>query len=282
MNEKSVAGLSPALGRYVAGGHREVAGWLLQPAVDAILELGRIQSRLGVRGGVCEIGIHHGRSFILLHLLTAAGEHSAAYDLFEQQSENVDRSGLGDKDLFLLNLKRHACDQGRIVVKSRNSLDLTADEITADARGPVRLFSVDGGHTAEITASDLRLAEATLTPGGLVILDDFFNEAWPAVSEGACRHLFSGSSNLLPVAIGGNKFIFTNDAGRAAEYRAALASLPGYACKSETVFGAPVVVVQPQSRTVMSRLANLRLWRAVRGSAAGRALRPLALRLLNR
>jgi hypothetical protein len=189
MSGKNTAGLQPALRKYAEGGHREVAGWLIDTAVDAIVALALTQERLGVQGGVCEIGIHHGRSFILLHLL--ASGHAAAYDLFEQQGENVARSGLGDKDLFLLNLKRHGCDASRIVVKSRNSLALTAAEVMADTQGQVRLFSVDGGHTAEITASDLCLAESTLARGGLVILDDFFNEAWPAVAEGACRYLFS-------------------------------------------------------------------------------------------
>lgn len=282
MVDDKQAGLSPALRKYADGSHREVSGWLLQRAVDAIVALARTQDRLGVQGGACEIGIHHGRSFILLHLLTSGAQVSVAYDLFEQQGENVDRSGLGDKQIFLANLDRHSCDSSRIVVKTRNSLALTAAEVLADTKGPVRLFSVDGGHTAEVTESDLRLAEATLAPGGLVILDDFFNEAWPAVSEGACRHLFGNASKLLPVAIGGNKFIFTNDAACAAQYREALATLPGYACKAATVFGAPVVVVQPERRSVRSRVASLWVWRAIRGSAAGRALRPLALRLFNR
>lgn len=91
--------------------------------------------------------------------------------------------------------------------------------------------------TADITASDMALAESVLCPGGLLILDDFFNEAWPGVAEGAARHLASGSG-LVPVAISGNKFIFTTSVEFAAAYRAALAELPSsYARKSEIAFG---------------------------------------------
>ena len=123
---------------------------------------------------------------------------------------------------------------------------MTAAEVRADA-GPVRLFSVDGGHTADITASDLALAEASLCPGGIVILDDYFNEAWPGVSEGATRYLGAGTSTLVPVAIGGNKFVFTNSKELAGKYREALCGLPeNYVVKEQTAFDQPVVVVQPK------------------------------------
>ena len=190
--------------------------------------------------------------------------------------------GLGDKSIFLDNLRTHGCDVERIVVKSRNSLDMTAAEVRTDA-GPVRLFSVDGGHTADITASDLALAEASLCAGGVVILDDFFNEAWPGVSEGAARYLASGASQLVPVAIGGNKFLFSNNAELAARYRDALRALPdSYVVTDQTAFGKPVVVVQAKVVRMTDRLASTALWRQIRGTSAGRALKSAALRVLQR
>ena len=230
---------------YVQRGHKVVGGWLDPSAIDIIATISRQQTKIGISGGLAEIGIHHGRLFILLHLLGQGSERSAAYDLFEMQDENVDASGLGDKSIFLDNLRRHGCDVERIVVKSRNSLDMTAAEVRADA-GPVRLFSVDGGHTADITASDLALAEASLCPGGIVILDDYFNEAWPGVSEGAARYLALGASPLVPVAIGGNKFIFTNSAELAGQVSRRVARVAGQLRRQadQTAFGKPVIVVQ--------------------------------------
>ena len=73
----------------------------------------------------------------------------------------------------------------------------------------MRLFSVDGGHAADITASDLTLAEASLCPGGRVILDDYFT-IWQSVSEGASRYLCSGASKLdAGHTYVGNKFMIT-------------------------------------------------------------------------
>ena len=271
-----------ALCAYVQGGHKTVQGWLDPTAVATIPLLSAEQGRLGISGGVSEIGIHHGRLFILLHLLRRGDERSAAYDLFEMQDENVDGSGKGDKETFLDNLRRHGGDVERIVVKSRNSLAMTPAEVRADA-GPVRLFSVDGGHTADITASDLALAEGSLCPGGIVILDDYFNESWPGVSEGAARYLSSGASQLVPVAIGGNKFMLTNSGDLAAKYREALRALPdGYVVADQIVFGLPVVVVRAKVVTVRDRVAANGLWKQIRGTAAGRALKAAALRVLPR
>jgi hypothetical protein len=271
-----------ALQAYIERGHKAVNGWLEPLAVDLIATLSRQQAKLGISGGIGEIGIHHGRLFILLHLLRQANERSAAYDLFDMQEENVDASGLGDKAIFLDNLRRHGCDVERIVVKSRNSLHMTAAEVRADA-GPMRLFSVDGGHTADITASDLALAEASLCPGGIVILDDYFNQAWPGVSEGAARYLGSGTSTLVPVAIGGNKFIFTNRTELAGRYREALCELPdNYVVKDQTAFDRPVIVVQGRDGRLTTRLASTALWRRIRGTPAGRALKAAALRVVKR
>jgi hypothetical protein len=270
-----------ALRAYAQHGHKTVQGWLDPTAVEIISTISRQQTKLGVSGGVCEIGIHHGRLFILLHLLRQENERSAAYDLFEMQQDNVDASGLGDKAVFLDNLRRLGGDSAQIVVKSRNSLDMTAAEVRADA-GPIRLFSVDGGHTADITESDLALAEASLCPGGVVILDDYFNQEWPGVSEGAARYLGSGTSQLVPVAIGGNKFILTNDAELAVRYREALRALPDkYVVKDQTAFGAPVMVVQPKVVPLATRLASTGLWRQIKGTPTGRVLKAAALRVLH-
>lgn len=74
-----------------------------------------------------------------------------------------------------------------------------------EAVGPCRLVSVDGGHTEECTRSDLALAEAVLAPGGVAILDDYFNPEWPDVSTGAARYCLDPSTVLRPFAISPNK-----------------------------------------------------------------------------
>jgi hypothetical protein len=263
--------MGSALERYRTGGHAAVQGWLLPGAVDCICELCGVQAGLGVSGPVCEIGVHHGRLFILLHLLSSAGERALAIDQFERQDENVDQSGEGSRDQLLRNLQQHGCDLERIELLAENSLRLTTQRIIAACAGRPRLFSIDGGHTAEATRNDLTLAAGALCRGGLVILDDYFNASWPGVSEGACAWMRESDGRLLPVAITSNKFFFTNDAAAAATYRERL--VEGHPeARASTVFGEPVVCFEPVAPTLRRRVTAHPIWLAVRRTPVGRML----------
>lgn len=48
---------------------------------------------------------------------------------------------------------------------------------------------VDGDHSAEGVAGDLRWAEEIAAPGGIVVLDDFGDPKWPGVAEALEAHL---------------------------------------------------------------------------------------------
>lgn len=233
---------------YCRRGHRTVEGWLSPIAIAAIRLLADAQHAAEVRGAVCEIGVHHGRLFILLCLLRRAGERALAYDLFGRQEENVDGSGAGDIARLHTNLERHGVARDDVVVVEVNSLALSPPRIRTDAGGPIRLFSIDGGHTAAATRNDLALAAAVIAPGGLVILDDFFNEAWPGVAEGACAFMAGATGPALaPVAIAGNKFVFTSGADSARRYQEAIMhSILRAEYKRAIAFDRPVVVRLPE------------------------------------
>jgi hypothetical protein len=206
------------LQRYVAGGYKEVDGWMTGLAARAIRSIASLQSALDVRGGACEIGVHDGRSFILLQLLTRPDEPSIAFDLFDRQRENVDESGCGSRERFIANCELHRCDMTRVSVCTANSLELTVDAIRRACPTPFRLFSIDGGHTARNADNDLALAAGTVADGGVVLLDDVFNEQWPGVVEGMFRFAARNPSALMPFAIIGNKVCFTTSATWADRY----------------------------------------------------------------
>jgi len=161
--------------RYIRHGKFYVEGWLRTEAALTVAALSERQRALGVGGGIAEIGVHHGKLFILLYLLGRAPERAVAIDLFEDQHLNIDLSGSGDLAKFHRNLLRHA-DDARLALHQGNSMDLTGADLVRLAEGPLRFVSVDGGHTAETTAHDLAVADAALAEGGVIVLDDAFNE----------------------------------------------------------------------------------------------------------
>jgi hypothetical protein len=262
--------VASALERYRTRGHLAVKGWLLQGAADALCELAGVQSRLGIRGPVCEIGVHHGRLFILLHLLAEPNERAVAIDLFDRQAENVDHSGEGDLALLLRNVERHGGDRGRLVILTENSLRLSAERILAQCGVPPRLFSIDGGHLAENACHDLALAHDTLCEGGIAILDDYFNPAWPGVSEGACRFMERHNRHLEPVAVTGNKFFMARGSAPAQAYREELARLHPHA-KAMVFHGRPVLCFEDPS--LADRFRCSPAWRSVRETGVGQVLR---------
>jgi len=240
------------------------------------MALNEAQVALGVGGNVGEIGVHHGKLFLLLCLMRRGGETAVAVDVFEDQQANIDNSGCGSRQALLQNLDTHAGGREGVVLLQSSSTELAHDDIRNAAGGPLRLFSIDGGHTAEITANDFALAAASLAPGGIVILDDYFQPAWPGVSEGTNRFFSSHPESLIPFAISANKLLITNSAERAHYYREALVEAALSAQQKETLlFGAPVVCLEWPQRSLRDRLAGTSAWKAVRENPAGKLIRRL-------
>jgi hypothetical protein len=195
------------LARYQQHGHKSVSGWLLPGAVKMLLALEKAQETENIRGSIAEIGVHQGKLFILLCLFTRNDEKAVAIDLFADQDRNSENSGKGDLDKFQENVRRHASNR-QIVVHQGDSTELTSAALIELGQAPFRWVSVDGGHTPEITAHDLATAEGALALGGIIVLDDCFNEMWPGVSEGVHRYFNGGRRTIVPFATGGNKTFF--------------------------------------------------------------------------
>lgn len=239
---------------YRRVGHRFVTGFLQSEVLLVLETLDAAQTTAGVSGSVAEIGVHHGKLFLGLHLLRRGDERSLAVDLFGDQDQNVDSSGKGDEQKFRANVALWASDEG-LVVHQGDSTQLTADEVTDLAGGSIRFFSVDGGHTAEIVRSDMALAEASLVDGGVVIADDVFNQRWPGVAVGTLQYIEDGAT-LVPFAIGFNKVFFTQPAN-APRYRSALESAFARRARltttDSTFAGQPVTLLIRESATDLLR-----------------------------
>jgi len=204
--------------RYVLeGGHRCIEGWVTDEALGAVVSFNALQQRRGVSGHVCEIGVHHGRYAIALSLLRGNGERTLAIDVFDKQELNVDRSGKGDLGIFKSNVEAWLGHDHDVGILQGDSLTISGADIVRELQGRVRLFSIDGCHTCAHTLNDLRIAEECLADGGLVILDDFLNPAWPGVLEAVVRYLDhrDGGSKLAPIGYGNNKFYLTTPGSEA-------------------------------------------------------------------
>jgi hypothetical protein len=190
---------------YFNGGFRSVEGWCSDNLFRIIDLLDGCE--FNKEGGAAEIGVHHGKFFLLLNSVVDENYKSFAIDLFEQQHLNIDLSGRGDFDVFKSNLSNYDAHNGRNVsVISADSTDYSGKLKNLFDGQKIRFFSVDGGHTVQHTISDLNIANNTICNEGVVILDDILHSGWLGVIEGACKFL-STYPTLVPFAIGDNKLL---------------------------------------------------------------------------
>ena len=243
-------------------GHRTVKGWLHPEVLTILSVLDSVQRSSNISGAIAEIGVHHGRLFVGLNLLRRDGEHSVAIDVFDDQQYNVDNSGKGDLDRFRRNIVRWSSLDG-VEISQTDSTQLESSHLLELANDRVRFFSIDGGHTQSIVLSDMKLAQSTLSTGGVVIADDVFNQFWPGVATGTMDYLHQGGS-LVPFAVGFNK-VFFSEKEYAANYQAALQRhfenrVTFYAKSSEFAGHAVVVIarVSPTPRRFLRRSETAR------------------------
>lgn len=226
------------LRRYIQDGHKQVFGWFYPGAMLLMANLDACQKARGVAGDFCEIGVAQGKSLIQLCLMMRLGERTFGFDSFARP----DRPD--DEDKARANLAAHVGDLAGVTVTKADSRALTVARLCELSPAGFRMFSVDGGHDEATVLNDLRLACATLSPGGILLLDDYFDRKFPGVSVATNRlFLADDAPAVAPFAIGGNKVYFATRPDDAA-YRRFLAdnSDPSAVVGTESMFSSDVIV----------------------------------------
>jgi hypothetical protein len=184
-----------ALGAYAMESVESVAGMLQSGSISVIWSLAELQDYFGVTGDVAEIGVHHGRLFIMLCLAMSRGERAYAVDMFgDPPGVNQD-----DHDQFLANLARFQIQPEHFDLAVQDSRTLVQGRWPESA-GNVRMVSVDGDHARDAVLGDLALAAASLNQGGVIIADDLFNPWYPTVTEAIYEYFRDRPGDMEPVA----------------------------------------------------------------------------------
>lgn len=176
-----------------------------------------IHRSTAVTGDLFEIGVHQGKSAVLLCAMARDSETVGLCDLFDEQGLNVSRSGAGDRIMVERNIEAINPGFQRLALFAKPSASLTAAEIGSSKR----LFHVDGGHLAEEAMSDMRLAADVLHQRGALVVDDPFRPEWPGVTEAILRFCTERHDDYAPLILGFNKLVLTQREARP-QYEAVL------------------------------------------------------------
>ncbi len=180
---------------------RKIKGWLTRTDYEIMTSLMDAQDASNLKGSAAEIGVHHGKSFVVL---ASRNEVSYAIDIFDMQEYNTDKSGSGDLEAFRSNLRRFGIRDNRVIIDKRMSGDVFADDILNHV-GPVRIFHIDGGHHLDAIQHDVQLAIESSAPHGVIVIDDMFRPAWPEVSQGVFTSAPLKDGDFVLFAVGFNK-----------------------------------------------------------------------------
>ncbi len=130
---------------------------------------------------MAEIGVHHGRSFFILAKARHQSERALAVDVFEDDALYQDPHGFGRGVRFKQNCHRLGVALADNEIYTGLSSTLDAAEIKRRV-GPVRFFSVDGGHRYDDVSHDSAWPRPRSRPRGIIVADDFMNPQWPEVT----------------------------------------------------------------------------------------------------
>jgi hypothetical protein len=200
---------SPLLQRYRAA-FMSVQGWGIDEELfDLFIIFNDFHMSYNLEGCVCEIGVHHGRTLILLGLLKRQHEKVVGIDLFEAgQDQNLDASGGGSLQAVHRNLATYAPGIDFNLIAA-SSFDLTIDQ--RNLMQGCRLIHIDGGHFTEIVLNDLSLAQAALGVGGVIVVDDYWHSGFPEVQEAVHRYFWTASAlKAAPFMVGKNKIFLAH------------------------------------------------------------------------
>ncbi len=200
----------------------------------------RIVRDSGIAGDVLEIGVHHGLSTIAVASLRGSGGKVVAIDVFDQQEFNVSGSGMGDRARFEQNMKLFYRDLSFLEILTQVSNTLRPDSLG-------RNFSfchIDGGHSRQETFDDLCLCWEIALPGAMIVLDDYFNQEFPGVCEGAVQFWSAKPAALSPIAVGFNKVIFQKNPSPVDLNAMRKALYPQLTAKEITMWDQPAVNYQ--------------------------------------
>jgi hypothetical protein len=175
-----------------------IEGWFdYKVLIPVLQEISKIQNN----GNILEIGIHHGKAFISMLYLLRDNEEIVAIDIFEDQEHNIIKSGCGNKEIFLNNIKLIYNDDkifNKIYILKTNSILLKPENLINYKNNlKYRIISIDGCHTKNATLIDINNSINILSDDGIIMIDDYFNNEWPGVR--AAVDTFMNSNNNYKV-----------------------------------------------------------------------------------
>ena len=170
---------------------------------DSMLNFQNQQKKEGFGNGFLEIGSLYGKSAAMLAV------HA-------NENERVHLLDLGCRPPLVQNVEMLRRETGaKIDLIKGYSLTTLFGDYSLKNEKRFRWIHIDGGHGEEVVFNDLECANKLLSPRGVIVMDDFYNVAFPQITQVTYDFLRSHDRELSLILTGFNKGYLIRPVARA-------------------------------------------------------------------
>lgn len=181
--------------RYLSKEIHDVDGWCNPNLWQVIWPLYQL---IGP-GHIGEIGVYEGKFFIGLAKTFGSDFQHAAIDVFDMQEFNLDKAGIGKKDILLSNAEKLGVSKVDCYQRDSVTLDQQDVALMHSKYQRFKFFSVDGCHEVLHTTKDIEFAMQVTSNEGLIAIDDYNNQNWPEVQEAVTKMYLHNEYRFIPL-----------------------------------------------------------------------------------
>jgi predicted O-methyltransferase YrrM len=183
-----------ACDHYLDSAYDQVVGMSSHFAASVCCALLKLQTELGVKGPIAEIGTFEGRFFIAMAHALQPGEVALGIDLFDWPNPQV-------IDRFEANCAKHGIPAERRITWKTDSRTMKPADVLAKLNGQrPRLFHIDGEHSRHALTRDLERATAVMPTDGLIVLDDMLHPGYPTLMV-AVQEYLANNTHIVPLCV---------------------------------------------------------------------------------
>jgi cephalosporin hydroxylase len=224
----------------------KINGWFFHPDMISFWCIDLAQKQMQIMGDLCEVGVWHGKSIVLLCNLAREGETITGFDLFE--GDLLDKA---NKNIQLYGGGREA------ILKVADTSRLNTTELgTTFSRG-IRILHIDAGHEYHEVMHQLQLFSPFVSEGGCIIMDDYQDREFPGIEAAVLDFCeIDRPRRFVPFLAGGNK-MYLCERNMATKYQTNLLQHDVFADKSRTTRVRDFTVLVGFSKLPITRKACL-------------------------
>jgi hypothetical protein len=182
--------------KFISEIEGRIQGWLFKADTLCLWYIDSLQKANDVRGDLCEIGVYHGKSLLLMANFRRSEEIIYGFDDFGDEKDRIARESL--------ELYAYSTEQVQLIAGDTQKLG--TEELKATISSPIRFLHVDGGHTYSECMHDLMTFAPLLGKGAVIVVDDYYDREYPGVGSAVNAYCRSNQGRAFrPFLVGQNK-----------------------------------------------------------------------------